>query len=126
MKVFWHAVLLLLVLCMGCVLAAAQVRQLTDEIGGALDAARRAALDGRMAEARDGIAAAWSLWQAHSGFFGSTLRHAEMDELSYGFAALRQVSSLGDQAESLRLMAELRMRLAHLADMEWPHYHNIL
>ena len=126
MKYFWCAAALLVALGLGCALAVQRVGCVSDEISALLEAAQDAARADDMAETLRQVDRASARWEQAQGFLSSVLRHAETDELSRQFEALRQYVLLEDREEAICRAAELAALLRQLKEMEQPYYYNFL
>lgn len=68
---------------------------------------------------------AMDLWQHYSGFLGSILYHAEMDDINVHFAQLGGNAAAQDLGELRSTCAELIALVEHLPQMEKAYYFNI-
>ena len=68
---------------------------------------------------------AMDLWQHYSGFLGSILYHAEMDDINVHFAQLSGNAAAQDLGELRSTCAELIALVEHLPQMEKAYYFNI-
>lgn len=68
---------------------------------------------------------AMDLWQRYSGFLGSILYHAEMDDINVHFAQLGGNAAAQDLGELRSTCAELIALVEHLPQMEKAYYFNI-
>ena len=71
------------------------------------------------------VEAASSCWDDHSDYFGTVLRHDEIDSVVGEFARLRITIRSGDNDEFLPTCAALLATLRHIREMEWPYFYNI-
>ena len=65
-------------------------------------------------------------WKKHEAYFGTVLRHAEIDDILGKFARLEAFARGEDQDEFYSTCAALLTQLEHIEQMEWPFAHNIL
>lgn len=85
--------------------------------------ARRA---GDEAEALRLVRAASAHWKDHEAYFGTVLRHDEIDDVIGEFARLESYARSQDQDDFYSNCAALLSELEHIEQMEWPFFHNIL
>lgn len=71
------------------------------------------------------VEAASNCWDDHSGYFGTVLRHDEIDGVVGEFARLRITIRSGDNDEFLPTCAALLATLRHIREMELPYFYNI-
>ena len=72
------------------------------------------------------VLAASDQWDRHEFYFGTMLRHDELDEVVGSFAALQTYAACQDGDEFLSMCAQLIKRLEHIRAMEQPLPANIL
>ena len=72
------------------------------------------------------VLAAADEWDKHELYFGTMLRHDELDEVVGSFATLQAYLACEDGDEFLSTCAQLIRRLEHICDMEQPLPANIL
>lgn len=72
------------------------------------------------------IRQASDIWKSHEPFFGTVLRHDEIDNVVEEFARLESYASTEDQDDFLSNCKALIARLKHIQEMEKPTFQNIM
>ncbi len=91
-----------------------------------LEQARQEVSEGAYETAGQTVLAASDQWDRHEFYFGTMLRHDELDEVVGSFAALQTYAACQDGDEFLSMCAQLIKRLEHIRAMEQPLPANIL
>ena len=91
-----------------------------------LEQAQQAVASGAYEAAGQFVLAAADEWDRHELYFGTMLRHDELDEVVGSFATLQAYLACEDGDEFLSTCAQLIRRLEHICDMEQPLPANIL
>lgn len=113
--------LILLMLCL-CIFASNQVIGAVDETKELLEKA--ITVDGQTS--LSAVQAASKVWKSHETFFGTVLRHDEIDDVLSDFARLESYAISRDREEFLANCAALIAQLEHIKDMERPTFQNIM
>ncbi len=116
----------LLVCFLLCAAAASSLGRCTEETAALLEQAQRFGNAGNFKEAAHWIRQASEGWEARKGFLGSTLRHAELDEIEAGFHSLLAIAEQEAEDQFAPACAELIARVRHVSEMEKPFYYNVL
>ena len=72
------------------------------------------------------IKEAHASWESHQLFFGTVLRHDEIDNVIEEFARLESYASTEDQDDFISNCKALLARLKHIQEMERPILQNIM
>lgn len=126
MKQIWFPVILLFLLLLFCTAAMYFTCCYTEHVLSLLHEGERLAAESRFAEAAEQIEEASRFWASHAGFFGVVLRHTEADNVRTGFQAVLAYAVHENEDEFFGACSELTAAISHIADMEIPHYYNIL
>ena len=108
-----------------CLWSASYVRGAVEETARLLEAAYEAAEADQFSQARAAVQAASDTWDRYGGYFGTVLRHDEIDGVVEEFARLQVTVQAGDQDEFLPGCAALLETLDHVRDMELPVFANL-
>lgn len=108
-----------------CLWSASYVRGAVEETARLLEAAYEAAEAEQFSQARAAVQAASDTWDRYGGYFGTVLRHDEIDGVVEEFARLQVTVQAGDQDEFLPGCAALLETLDHVRDMELPVFANL-
>lgn len=108
-----------------CLWSASYVRGAVEETARLLEAAYEAAEADQFSQARAAVQAAADTWDRYAGYFGTVLRHDEIDGVVEEFARLQVTVQAGDQDEFLPGCAALLETLDHVRDMELPVFANL-
>lgn len=108
-----------------CLWSAGYVRNAVAETANHLQMAYEAADSDDFSRANDCVRAAVAVWDRHSGYFGTVLRHDEIDGVMEEFARLQVTVLAGDRDEFLPGCAALLETLDHVRDMELPVFGNL-
>lgn len=65
-------------------------------------------------------------WNSHQAYFGTVLRHDEVDDVIREFSRLESYVDTQDTEEYLSNCAALLATLRHIREMEWPYLYNLL
>ncbi len=116
-----------LVLIVGlCILSSYCIIKAVDETSQMLEEAVLAGIDGRKDESLQIIKNASQSWKRHETFFGTVLRHDEIDNVIEEFARLESYASTEDRDDFLSNCSALIARLEHIKSMEKPSFENIM
>jgi hypothetical protein len=126
MKRFWLAAAVLAVLTGLSVWWVWESARFTDEVADLVTTAQAAAEEDDLEAAHAVIGQAAQQWESKRGVFGSMMRHQEADDITADFSEAEAQISCGQREEFLALCARLLSGLHHIADMEAPHFYNIL
>ena len=96
------------------------------ETAAMLEAARDARRSGDEMAALRLVRTASAHWKKHEAYFGTVLRHAEIDDILGEFARLEAYARGGEQEDFYSSLEALLTQLEHIEQMEWPFAHNIL
>ncbi len=119
--------LILLVLMLGlCLVASRCVVRAIEETGTLLDAAWNAAAANESEVCLQKIQAASDTWESYETFFGTVLRHDEIDNIMGEFAKLEAYALTQDRSEFLSNCASLLSQLEHIREMEEFSIQNIM
>lgn len=125
MKHLWIGLSLVAAVVGFCLWSAWYVRGAVQDTSELLQEAYEAADAEDFARARDAVRAASDTWNRHGGYFGTVLRHDEIDGVVEEFARLRVTVLAGDRDEFLPGCAALLETLDHVRDMELPIFANL-
>ena len=120
------ALILLLILLLFCVFCALMTQRYTRQVLSLLEAGFSYGEAGRFSQAADHVRQAQALWDAHTGFWGVVLRHTEADQALTGFQSALLYAETQEESEFLSACAQLIASIRHIAEMELPHYYNVL
>lgn len=117
----------ILALCLAlCVTTTCMLTRYTKEASQMLEEAQTHAAQAQYDAATRLVSQSNKLWKRHHGFFGIILRHDEADDVNAMYQRLLAYAEEESSEEFLPTCAELIQRIHHLADMELPHYYNVL
>ena len=123
MKFMIVCILLFSVLAGLCCISACRVTKIIDDTSALLQAAMR--LPNKEGAAHL-IRAASNKWNENAVFFGTMLRHDEIDNVIVEFARLESYAKTRDEDDFLSNCSALLAQLAHIKEMEWPLFQNIM
>lgn len=126
MKYFYIGLSLLVVTLTAGILSLCALNALVDETADHLDAAIAAYDRGDEQEAVESAQKAEQVWNRYSGFLGAILDHEEADTAKWGMANIRSYAATGTMEEFRASCTETVAIIRHIAEMERPHYYNIL
>ncbi len=109
-----------------CSYSSVQVIKAVDETTQILKTAVEADKSGNKEEALSIVKKASAAWKGHELFFGTVLRHDEVDEVVEEFARLESYASTEDQDDFRSNCRALIARLEHIQTMEKPTLQNIM
>ena len=109
-----------------CLWSALYVTAAVEDTEQWLGAAYDAAHDENQTEALAAVERAAAIWKRHGDYFGTVLRHDEIDGVAGEFARLDVTVRAGDWDEFLPSCAALLETLRHIREMELPYFFNIL
>ena len=109
-----------------CVLSSWLVIKAVDETTSLLEEAVAAEKSERKDDSLRIIREASQSWNRHQVFFGTVLRHDEIDEVIEEFARLESYATTQDQDDFLSNCCALVTRLEHIKSMEKPTFENIM
>lgn len=118
-------VLLLLAVTGFTVISAGYVSGAVEETAQELEQAYRYAKDEQLKLARTHVNRASDCWDRHGAYFGTVLRHDEIDGVVGEFARLKVTIEAGDRDEFLPACAALLATLRHIQEMEHPYFYNL-
>lgn len=122
---YWGVGILLLCLAL-CIVSTSLLSRDTQTAAAILQEAQNAAEAGDFVSAARLTGQAREFWESRRGFFGMVVRHAEADQINTTFRALQSYAEQGVRGEFAPTCAGLIEQIRHLAEMEAPHYYNIL
>lgn len=123
MKFIVICVLLFALLTGFCCISACRVSEVIDDTSALL----RAAMGLRNKEgAVYLIDAASHKWRENAVFFGTVLRHDEIDNVIVEFARLESYAKTKDEDDFFSNCSALIAQLEHIKEMEWPLFQNIM
>lgn len=108
-----------------CVWSAGYVRSTVAETAAWLELAYQQADREDYSGAGASVQAAADNWNRHGGYYGTVLRHDEIDGVMEEFARLLVTIRAGDRDEFLPACAALMQTLDHVRDMELPIFANL-
>lgn len=108
-----------------CLWSAGYVRDAVTETAAWLELAYQQADREDYEGAAASVQAASDCWERHGGYFGTVLRHDEIDGVMEEFARLQVTVRAGDKDEFLPTCAALQQTLDHVRDMELPVFGNL-
>ena len=126
MKYITVSLLLLGVMICLTLYSSSQVIQAVQDTAGLLEAAMTAEITGEEEKALDLVRAARDEWKKHEVFFGTVLRHDEIDDVTQEFARLESYASTEDQDDFRSNCAALLSQLSHLVEMDKATFQNIM
>ena len=126
MKHFYLGLSILLVLLACCLTSSLMLRNNATQIAKPLQQAKEDIINGDFSAANVHAAQATKLWHKYDSRFASVLCHDETDEITRGFAHLNGYLEANTEEEMLACCNALLAMVKHVANMEWPHYYNIL
>lgn len=119
--------LLLLALILGlCLWSAEAVTQSIADTSRMLEEAMIWKQKGADQMALDKILAAGDSWRTQDTFFGTVLRHDEIDGVIRDFAQLEAYAKTDNTDEFFSSCAALLAQLEHIQKMEWPSFENVM
>lgn len=119
--------LLLLALILGlCLWSAGSVNQSVDQTSRLLEQAVALKHLGQDQAALDTVRAAADSWHRRDTFFGTVLRHDEIDGVIRDFAQLEAYAQTDDTDDFFSNCAALLAQLEHIRKMEWPYFENVM
>lgn len=126
MKYIIVSLLLLSIMFCLCLYSSAQVIRAVQETSELLEEAVAAEDNGEKEISLHMIRTARDTWREHETFFGTVLRHDEIDNVTEEFAKLESYASTEDQDDFRSHCAALLSRLAHIVEMEKTTFSNIM
>lgn len=124
-----HTVLsvsILILILAFCLLSASYTSNAVQKTSALLEEALEARREDDQAASIHLVQAASSHWKEHEAYFGTVLRHDEIDDVIGEFARLESYARSQDQDDFYSNCAALLSELEHIEQMEWPFFHNIL
>ena len=109
-----------------CLYSSFCITQAVQETTYLLEAAVEAEKAGNKEDAVRIVHEAAQSWKSHEIFFGTVLRHDEIDSVIEEFARLESYASTQDQDDFLSNCHALIARLEHIKEMERPTFQNIM
>lgn len=123
--IYWSLACFLLMLAL-CLYSSACVMNAVQDTTQLLEAAVEAEQRGSKKDLLQNIHAAGSAWKSHELFFGTVLRHDEVDSVMEEFSRLESYAATQDQDDFLSNCNALIARLEHIRQMEKPSLQNIM
>lgn len=126
MKFIFISTACFLMMLLLCVYSASCVIKTVDETAQILEKAIETELAGNDTQTQEIIKEASESWESHQLFFGTVLRHDEIDNVTEEFARLESYASTEDQDDFLSNCKALIARLKHVQEMEKLTLQNIM
>lgn len=126
MKFILSSLLLFSLLLGLCLFSAAYVSHAVEETELLLTDAMALQQQDRYADAAAMTHWAADRWNSHQAYFGTVLRHDEVDDVIREFSRLESYADTRDTEEYLSNCAALLATLKHIREMEWPYLYNLL
>ena len=126
MKYIISSILLLSFLLTFCLVSAFSVTNTIKKTEVFLQQAVQHHNTGNIEQAAANIIAASDHWEEKQNLLSTVLEHDTVDTVSEAFARLQAYSNSKDQDDFLSNCEELLTSLAHIREMEWPRFYNIL
>ena len=119
--------LALLTLMVGlCIVSSTCVIKAVDNTISLLEDAVTAEDTGKQDKTISLITKASETWRKQETFFGTVLRHDEIDDVTEEFARLKSYATTEDQDDFLSNCRALIAKLEHIKSMERPTFENIM
>ena len=126
MKFIFISTACFLIMLLLCVYSASCVIKTVDETAQILEKAIETELAGNDTQTQEIIKEASESWENHQLFFGTVLRHDEIDNVTEEFARLESYATTEDQDDFLSNCKALIARLKHVQEMEKLTLQNIM
>ena len=126
MKYILTSLLIFTLLLVFCLCSAGYVTASVKQTEGLLHQAMLQHQLGDHVQAAQTVQAAAANWDSHQLYFGTVLRHDEVDDVMAEFSKLEAYAYSKDQDDFRSNCAGLLATLQHIRDMEWPYLYNIL
>jgi hypothetical protein len=126
MKKLVYALLIILVLLLGCFYTSWRVEAICEDAADLLEQAETKCQLGDYEAAEETVYASKAIWDRHEYFLGLALRHTESDDVGILYPALLETCRQKDHGEFSLRNLELIAILRHLGRMEQPYLFNIL
>ena len=126
MKYFVTSLLLLALILGLCLWSAGSVTQSVYDTSHLLEQAVSLKRQGQNLAALDTVRAAADGWHGRDTFFGTVLRHDEIDGVIQSFAQLEAYAQTDDTDDFYSNCAALLAQLEHIREMEWPYFENVM
>lgn len=126
MKRVVTAVILLIILTLGCFGASRYVERTTSHLDDMAAVVYTQIEAGHFDTAQKQMETCYAAWQRWMPPLSALVRHNEVDDLDRLYQRTRQALDNRDKNESLLQLRELRSMLHHLPEMEKPTYANLL
>lgn len=126
MKYIYISLICFFIMLALCSYSSVQVIKTVDETTQILKTAIDADQSGHKEETISIVKKASEAWKSHELFFGTVLRHDEVDEVVEEFARLESYAATEDQDDFLSNCRALIARLEHIQTMEKPTLQNIM
>ena len=126
MKFIFISIVCFLIMLLLCVYSASCVIKTGDETAQILEKAVQTENAGDDEQTLEMIKKAGASWEQHQLFFGTVLRHDEIDDVTEEFARLESYASTEDQDDFLSNCRALITRLKHVQEMEKLTLQNIM
>lgn len=117
---------LILLLLVFSIFSAFYVTNTVEESIRLLELAQQMETVGNNHGAVQAIQAAKTRWQSHQVYYGTVLRHDEVDDVLRDFSSLSAYAQDQERAEFRSGCASLLTQLRHIQQMEWPYFHNVM
>lgn len=118
-------VLILLAVTGFTVASAWYVSDAVEQTASELEAAYKSVQGEDLTAAHGHVRRAAALWDRHGAYFGTVLRHDEIDGVVGEFARLKVTVEAGDPDEFLPTCAALLATLRHIQEMEHLYFSNL-
>lgn len=126
MKYIYTSIACFLAVLLLCSYSSIRVIKHVEETTQYLEEAIAAERRGDKTESLQIVQKARKSWCSHELFFGTVLRHDEVDGVIEEFARLESYASTEDQDDFLSNCKALLARLKHIQEMEKPSFQNIM
>lgn len=126
MKFIYISTACFLIMLLLCVYSASCVIKAVDETSQILEKAVQTENAGDDEQTLEMIKKAGATWEQQQLFFGTVLRHDEIDNVTEEFARLESYASTEDQDDFLSNCKALIARLKHVQEMEKLTLQNIM
>ena len=126
MKYIWASILSIAVMVGLCIGSSCRVIRSIEVTMDLLEEAIDKKEHGHDHAVLDTIDKAEKSWTEQEVFFGTVLRHDEIDDVIEEFARLRSYAASEDQDDFLSNCKALIARLEHICSMEKPSFENIM
>lgn len=126
MKFIAVSLTMLVLILVFCIFTSVRVMEAVDVTAELLEGAVTAENQAQTDRALAFVRSATETWKHHEVFFGTVLRHDEIDNVLSEFARLESYAITRDREEFLANCASLLAQLEHIREMELPTFQNIM